>query len=65
MANTDWAAALFPQHTRHSGAAAVIDAADNARAEMQRQLAAERDTAVLNELDRIDQADQHQWGKDW
>lgn len=35
-ANQRFAAELFPQHTKHSGAAAVLGAADNLAAEHQR-----------------------------
>ncbi|MCV7100056.1 hypothetical protein [Mycobacterium palustre] len=57
---TNWAAELFPQHARRSGAAAVLEAADHARAEMRRAATAERDTQVLDELDRIDAYDQQE-----
>jgi hypothetical protein len=61
MTDNRWAQALFPQHSKHSGAAAVLKAADDLAARCQEP----GDDAVLDELDRIDQADQHEWGHGW
>lgn len=61
----NWAAECFPQHRHTSGASAVLDAADQARASMLRQLANERDTQICDELDQIDQTEQHEWGENW
>lgn len=63
--SADRIAELFPKPTKSSGAAAVLAAADHARADMQRLVAAERDAQVLDELDRIDERDQHEWGLGW
>ncbi|OBS01867.1 hypothetical protein A9W98_17950 [Mycobacterium gordonae] len=69
------AAAFFPQQTRHSGAAAVLTAADNAAAETQRlqrfraQVAEllgipanAEDAFVLNEIEHMcRQVEEMQW----
>lgn len=55
-----WAEALYPQHTKSSGAAAVLAAADTAQAVMRRRNTAERDAQVCDELDRIDEADEQE-----
>lgn len=48
-----WAEALYPQHTKSSGAAAVLKAADTIAARF-----ADRDEAIHQELDAIDLADE-------
>lgn len=48
-----WAAELFPQHTKRSGVAAVLRAADQITAHT-----TGRDEAIFAELDDIDQADE-------
>lgn len=60
-----WAAELFPQHRHTSGAHAVLDAADQARASLVSQLTRDRDQAICDELDHIDQTEQHEWGQHW
>lgn len=51
--NTRLAAALFPQHTKRSGVAAVLKADDQITAHT-----TGRDEAIFAELDAIDQADE-------
>lgn len=51
--NARLAAALFPQHTKRSGVAAVLRAADQITAHT-----TGRDEAIFAELDAIDQADE-------
>lgn len=53
-----WASALYPQATKNSGAAALLAAADNARTDMQRLIAAERGERVCDELERIERHDE-------
>jgi hypothetical protein len=63
MPETSWAAALFPQHTKHSGVAAVLNAADNARNDIHAATQAARDEQVLDELERIEQQDEGECGR--
>lgn len=59
---THFAAELFPQHTKTSHAAALLAAADNARTDMQRLIAAERGERVCDELERIERHDDWEGG---
>jgi hypothetical protein len=60
-AESRWASELFPQHSKHSGAVAVLKAADEISARCAPD--PRRDDAIFRELDAIDEQDRKPWSE--